>query len=387
MPTPNLGLPYIVQGQAQKEVTHNEALNLLDAVVQLAVLDRDLAAPPGSPAQGARYIVAASPTGAWAGHADHIAVWLDGAWRFFLPSIGWIAWVADEGVMLAWSGSAWVDALAAISAFQNLALLGVRTTADANNRLSVKSNAVLMSHDDVTPGTGDMRITINKSTAAKDAGFTFQDNFSTRALFGLLASDNFTIKVSPDGSSFIPALVIDKASGLMTHADGVVPRTLYAANGGGTNNSSSGSGSYQSHSLGFSLPASFLNASRVLRVTSAWSYTTGATSAGLRIKLVTGGVDAMEQVPGTPSANLSNRAFTFIHYVQGTQAPAAAAAVETGGYSNANSVSAAATGGITQPVTLNTASPLWIEAKSQWDAAGSGNNAVTLRQLIIEALN
>jgi hypothetical protein len=32
--------------------------------VQLSVLDRDLAAPPGSPANGARYIVAASPTGA-----------------------------------------------------------------------------------------------------------------------------------------------------------------------------------------------------------------------------------------------------------------------------------------------------------------------------------
>ncbi len=67
--TPNLGLPYIMAAQSQKHVTHNEAIRALDAIVQLAVLDRDLAAPPGSPADGARYIVGGSPTGAWSGHA------------------------------------------------------------------------------------------------------------------------------------------------------------------------------------------------------------------------------------------------------------------------------------------------------------------------------
>jgi hypothetical protein len=61
--TPNLRLPYIMAAQSQKHVTHNEAIRALDAVVQLAVLDRDLAAPPVSPAEGDRYIVAANPTG------------------------------------------------------------------------------------------------------------------------------------------------------------------------------------------------------------------------------------------------------------------------------------------------------------------------------------
>ena len=210
MPSPNLSLPYIAQGQAQKEVTHNDALNLLDAVVQLAVLDRDLATPPGSPAQGARYLVAASPTGAWAGHANHIAEWLDGAWRFFAPGIGWLAWVVDEGAILAWNGIAWVNAPAVISALQ---MLGILTAADSTNRLAVKANGALFSHDDVTPGTGHMRITMNKSDAAKDVGFTFQDAFSTRALFGLLGDDNFTIKVSADGSAFTTSIVIDKTNG------------------------------------------------------------------------------------------------------------------------------------------------------------------------------
>ena len=38
--TPNLKLPYIMPSQAQKHVTHNEALRFLDAVVHLSVKSR-----------------------------------------------------------------------------------------------------------------------------------------------------------------------------------------------------------------------------------------------------------------------------------------------------------------------------------------------------------
>ena len=54
--TPNLQLPYLMAAQAQKHVTHNEALRALDAIVQLLVLDKDLASLPGSPTDGSRYI-------------------------------------------------------------------------------------------------------------------------------------------------------------------------------------------------------------------------------------------------------------------------------------------------------------------------------------------
>ena len=64
--TTNLLLPWILAAQAQKHVTHNEALRLLDNLVQLSVLDLDLTAPPGSPADGDRYIVASGATGGWA---------------------------------------------------------------------------------------------------------------------------------------------------------------------------------------------------------------------------------------------------------------------------------------------------------------------------------
>ena len=212
MPTPRLALPYIVQGQAQKEVTHNDALVRLDALVDLYILDRDLAAPPGSPSDGDAYVVAASPTGAWTGQAGNIAYCIDGAWRFYVPVKGLIAYIADEQKMLVFTASGWVD-LVSVLAFQNLSKLGILTAADNTNRLAVKSDAVLLSHDDVTPGTGDLRVTLNKSAAAKDAGFIFQDGFSTRALFGLLGDDNFTVKVTPDGSTFYTGLSIDKATG------------------------------------------------------------------------------------------------------------------------------------------------------------------------------
>ena len=44
--TTNLKLPYIMPSQAQKHVTHNEAIRALDALVQLCVLDRDLSRHP-----------------------------------------------------------------------------------------------------------------------------------------------------------------------------------------------------------------------------------------------------------------------------------------------------------------------------------------------------
>jgi hypothetical protein len=71
------------------------------------VLDKDLSAPPGSPVEGARYIVGPAPSGAWAGQAGKIAAYQDGAWAYYAPRAGWLAWVADEDRLYAWEGSAW----------------------------------------------------------------------------------------------------------------------------------------------------------------------------------------------------------------------------------------------------------------------------------------
>lgn len=105
--TARLKLPLLAAAQAQKHVTHNEALTALDTLVQIAVLDKDLGTPPGSPAEGDCYIVAASPTGAWTGWAGRIARFEDGQWRSFLPGAGWLAWVADESELHVHTGSGW----------------------------------------------------------------------------------------------------------------------------------------------------------------------------------------------------------------------------------------------------------------------------------------
>jgi hypothetical protein len=203
--TPNLELPMIMAAQAQKHVTHNEALRRLDVLVNTAILDRDLAAPPASPANGDCYIVASGATGAWAGHAAAIAAWQDGAWAFYPPAAGFVVWVADESALLVWSGTAWTAALAVNPA----PLVGVNAAADTTNRLSVSSPATLFNH----AGAGH-QLKVNKSATGQTASQLFQTAFSGRAEVGLTGDDNFHFKVSPDGTTWRDALVLVAATGL-----------------------------------------------------------------------------------------------------------------------------------------------------------------------------
>jgi hypothetical protein len=109
--SPNLQLPFLDANQNQKHVTHNDALTILDALVNCAVVSTTATAPPASPGDGQRWIVAGSATGAWAGKTGTIAAWQDGAWTFFGPKPGYTAFAQDLGILLAWNGSAWVAAV------------------------------------------------------------------------------------------------------------------------------------------------------------------------------------------------------------------------------------------------------------------------------------
>lgn len=91
---------------------------------QQSVLDKDLATPPGSPATGARYIVASSPTGAWSGHAAHIAQWSGSAWTFVTPNLGFTTHVEDEGADYNYGGAGWVNIGASVD---HAALLNLGT--------------------------------------------------------------------------------------------------------------------------------------------------------------------------------------------------------------------------------------------------------------------
>jgi hypothetical protein len=352
----HLGLPYLLAAQAQKHVTHNEALRLLDSMVQLSVLDRTRTTPPASPADGDRHLVASGATGLWAGWDLNVAFWVDGVWMRLVPRPGWLVWIAAEQVFVVWNGSAWdpvgvpQDVSDAIFSLVNdadptkkalfslsgittgttrtftlpntsseLAILagtqtftgnktfsgtltasgtvtvsaasasigtatttatygigtGATTTgvtktvnlgtggasgsttvvnigsatpgaggttvvntptvtfanavtqvgmpqanltaqllglggaaADSTNRLSMNTPAVLLNN----AGAG-IEATVNKAAAGNDAAFAFKTGFSARALIGLLGNDDFSFKVSPDGSAFFDALRIDRTNG------------------------------------------------------------------------------------------------------------------------------------------------------------------------------
>jgi len=370
--TTHLLLPYILASQAQKHVTHNEALRLLDAMVALSVLDRDLTAPPASPADGDRHIVASSATGLWTGWDLNVTFWVDGVWLRLVPRPGWLAWVADEAAFVVWNGSAWdpvgepVDVSDAIFSLVNdadptkkalfslsgistgttrtftlpntsseLAILagtqtftgnktfsgtltasgtvtvsaaaasigtattsatygmgtGVTTSgvtktlnlgtggasgsttvvnigsvaagaggttvlntptvtfanavtqvgmpqanltaqtlglggaaADSYNRFSVNAPAMLFNN----AGNG-IEATFNKNAPGEDAAFAFKTGFSARALLGLLGTDNFSVKVSPDGNTFHAAITIDRTSGRVELPEPLVMPALATA--------------------------------------------------------------------------------------------------------------------------------------------------------------
>ncbi|MEM8986474.1 MAG: DUF2793 domain-containing protein [Pseudomonadota bacterium] len=105
--SPNFNFPYLAPAQAQKHVTVNETVRMLDALTHLAVLSRNDVDPPSSPANGDRYLVGASATGAWAGRDGAIAAYQDGAWAFFTPQAGWRAYVVDENIAVLYTGAAW----------------------------------------------------------------------------------------------------------------------------------------------------------------------------------------------------------------------------------------------------------------------------------------
>lgn len=201
----NLSMPLLMPSQAQKHVTHNEALLVLDALVQLTVADRDLAVPPSGPVNGDRHIVSAAAAALWGGPTESIAVLVNGTWMFYEPRPGWQAYVLAEERTVVWKDGAWQDVLASLNSLDEL---GINTSPDAINRLSVASAATLLSH----VGNGH-QLKINKAAAPDTASLLYQSNWSGRAEMGLSGTDNFSIKVSADGSAWAEALRVESATG------------------------------------------------------------------------------------------------------------------------------------------------------------------------------
>ncbi len=106
--TARLELPILLEGQARKHITHNEALDRLDLLVQCVVLSRQTSVEP-SAQDGDIYILPPDKSGgSWAGMAvNALAGLIEGYWLEIQPRPGWIVFVEDEGVGLVFADGAW----------------------------------------------------------------------------------------------------------------------------------------------------------------------------------------------------------------------------------------------------------------------------------------
>ncbi|WP_412051232.1 DUF2793 domain-containing protein [Hoeflea sp. Naph1] len=212
--TATLELPFILPSQAQKHVTHNEALLAIDALAQIAVKSGALSEPPADPVPGDRYLVAPHPGGAWAGKAGTIASYMDGQWRFHTPKAGFVVWMEDDAALKVHDG----EGFTMVAAPEQLPLIGINTTADTINRLAVAAPATLLTHEG-----SDHRLSLNKAASGDTASIVFSTDFSARAEIGLAGSDGFSVKISPDGASFVQVLGVDPVSGTVFFPQNLIP--------------------------------------------------------------------------------------------------------------------------------------------------------------------
>ena len=210
-----LSLPYIQPSQAQKHVTHNQALRLLDILVQMAAISDNQESAPPSAAEGDCFLIPHSATGAWAGHSDSIALWQDGNWAFLIPKPGWRVFILSTRTLRVFNGTDWqaINGAAqgqADATFKSLSI-GVETT--KQQKLAVKTETALWtSVPSDEDGSGSILQILNKDSSAQDAGFIFQSDGQTRALVGLLGTDDFRITTTEDNITFRDGLLVDAAT-------------------------------------------------------------------------------------------------------------------------------------------------------------------------------
>lgn len=90
-----------------------DTFRVLDVVASgwIAVVSATTTDPPAVLTQGLAYLVPEGATGAWIGHAKHIAIVTPTGWLFRAPRAGWIAVVLDQnapgGRVLEYTGTQW----------------------------------------------------------------------------------------------------------------------------------------------------------------------------------------------------------------------------------------------------------------------------------------
>ncbi|MFY7930031.1 MAG: DUF2793 domain-containing protein [Oligoflexus sp.] len=195
----NLNLPFLVASQADKHVTVNECLAILDCLVQLTFGSAAMDTAPAQPITGKCYLVGEQPKGIWQAYPHHIAIWQNTGWTFLQPQTGWNGVIAPERRKVVFDGAGWVDIHV-----QQSDRLSINTGADSNNRLSLRGHSTLLSHEG-----SHHRLKINKANQSDVASLIFESGFNGYAEMGLVGSNQFNLKVSANGQTYASALFID----------------------------------------------------------------------------------------------------------------------------------------------------------------------------------
>lgn len=171
--TARLRIPLIAAAQAQKHVTHNEGMTLLDTLVQLSVIDKDLASPPPASQEGDTYIVAAGAAGDWLGWETRVARYIDGIWRSYLPGAGqgsgWLAWVQDEEQLYVFDGSQWRLAGIEGPAGQSFSVDAIGDLPDLSTHDGAAQGFAFLAQD-----TGDLYIKLSNASGDWSAPIPFR---------------------------------------------------------------------------------------------------------------------------------------------------------------------------------------------------------------------
>lgn len=215
MTTPNLALPYLAAAQAQKHVTVNEAFDALDGLVQLSVISIALTAPPGSPTEGDRYIVASGATGAWSGWDSSVAQFSGGAWLRLIPQTGWLAWNAASGQFLVWTGSAWTGLDVAMSLLTRTP--SVRVAAEAAG-----SATDMVVTEDLLSGLSGASVTSTIAIPNRSVVL----GVSTRTVTAITGATSYDCGISGETSKFGGSLGIAAGS---TNVGVIGPQAFYAS--------------------------------------------------------------------------------------------------------------------------------------------------------------
>lgn len=206
-----------------------------------SVLDQ-LNAAPASPASGARYLVGAAGSGAWASNSNDVAVYNGGAnpsttpgsWDYTSPSKGSHVYLEDTGQTMVFSGTAWVvagSATGALIATNNLSDL--TNASDARTNLGLGSLATQSSVDLGSDVSGTLPVAsggTGSSTAPMVGLITAADASAARTVIGagtIATQDSNAVSITGGSITGITDLAV--ADGGTGASDAATARTNLGA--------------------------------------------------------------------------------------------------------------------------------------------------------------